>query len=301
MPDAATFSAELNLRDPQVVIDVFHRAAQANLAAQGRQGAVIDLPDTGRLVMTGDLHDHALNFHRIVHLAQLDRSPHHRLILHEMIHGPARVNGRDLSIRLLALGAACKIRYPDQVYLMQSNHELAQFNGESILKDGVSQVDAFDAGIDFLYDDRADDVREAMNAMIRSLPLAVRCANGVMCCHSLPAPRKIDTFDKTVLDRVPTDADLSAADGGGHAYHMVWGRHHTQKVADELAEAWGIEGGVFVMGHQPAEMGYETQGQTMLILASNHAHGVALPIDLGRRYTRDELVEEIVPLAAVVL
>ena len=138
-----------------------------------------------------------------------------------------------------------------------------------------------------------------MRGFIHSFPMAVRCANGVMCCHSLPAPRKIETFDKSLLDRLPTDEDLTSQHGGGDAYLMVWGRHHTQKVADELAEAWGAE--VFVLGHQPAEMGYETQGQTMLILASDHEHGVALPIDLSRRYTRDELVEEIVPLAAVVL
>src|SRR5690606_37420306 len=113
---------------------------------------------------------------------------------------------------------------------------------------------------------------------------------------SLPAPRKIDVFDPGVLDRLLTEEDLQA---GGSAHLMVWGRHHTQKVADELGEAWGVN--LFVMGHQPAEMGYETEGQTMLVLASDHEHGVALPIDLGRTYTRDELVRQIVPLAAVVL
>lgn len=299
--------ADIDLRDPDVVIDVFDRAAQANLNTPLRKGAAVHLPNKGRLLMTGDLHDHGLNFHRILKLAQLHKSPTNHLILHEVIHGPARINGRDLSIRMLARVAALKLEFPDQVHVLQSNHELAQCLGEGIMKDGVSVIDAFDEGLIMLFDERADEVREAMARYIKTLLLAVRCANGVFCCHSLPAPRRIERFDKTILDRVPTDEDLSgpvagsrlSGGGAGSAHDMVWGRHHNQKIADELAEAWNAK--VFVMGHQPAEMGYETEGDTILILASDHDHGVALPIDLSRRYTRDQLVEELVPLASVVM
>src|SRR5690606_23630354 len=101
----------------------------------------------------------------------------------------------------------------------------------------------------------------------------------------------------SVLTRISTEADLESH---GSAYLMVWGRHHTQKVAEELGAAWGVR--LFVMGHQPAEMGYETQGESMLILASDHEHGVALPIDLTRQDdTIDTLIERLTPLAAVVL
>jgi ABC-type Fe3+/spermidine/putrescine transport system ATPase subunit len=41
-----------------VVIDLFQRGAQANLEHPDRKGAVINLPKRGRLLMTGDLHDH---------------------------------------------------------------------------------------------------------------------------------------------------------------------------------------------------------------------------------------------------
>jgi hypothetical protein len=305
---------DLDLRDPEVVIDLFIRAGQFNLRDPVRYGACVELSGPGRLLMTGDLHDNGLNFHRILKLARLDESHDNRLVLHEVIHGPARINGRDLSIRMLARVAALKTLYPEQVFLLQSNHELAQLIGEPIVKDSHSVIESFDAGVDFLYDDRADDVRAAMNTYLRSLPLAVRCDNGVFCCHSLPSPRKIEQFDKTILDRVPTDHDLRQTRGGsggseattpqggaagGSAYHMVWGRHHNQKVADELAQAWRTR--VFVMGHQPAEMGYETEADTILILASDHDHGVALPIDLARSYNRDELIGELIPLASVVL
>lgn len=286
----------LNLQDAQVVVDLFERAAEATLNLPGRSGSVVDLPDQGRLLMTGDLHDNGLNFQRLLKLAKLDKGTDRYLILHEIVHGPGRVNGRDLSIRTLARVAALVLDHPGQVLVMLANHELSQYWGENILKDGTSVVEAFDGGIDFLYHEDAEQVREAMKKFIASQLLAVRCANGVFCSHSLPAPRKIEVFDKQVINRVPEAADLAV---GGSAYMMVWGRHHNQKVADELAEAWGAK--VFVMGHQPAEMGYETEADNMLILASDHDHGMALPIRLDRAYTRDDLVGELVPLASVVL
>ncbi len=288
--------AELDLRDADAVADVFTRAEQANLETPGRAGAVVELPDEGKLLMTGDLHDNAQNYQRVVKLAHLDAGPDNRLILHEVIHGPDLVNGLDLSVRMLARVAALKCQYPQQVYILQSNHELAQLRGEGILKEGRDTVESFDGGLEYLYGNKSGAVREAMNGYIRSLLLAVRCANGLFASHSLPSNSRIRWFDPTVIDRVPTDEDLGLK---GHVYFMVWGRNQTQETADALAKAWGCK--QFLLGHQPAEMGYEPQGDTMLILASDHSHGVALPIDLARAYDQEQLIGDIVPLASVML
>ncbi len=293
MSDPTTFQ-EPDLRDAQAVIALFQRAEQASLDAPGRSGAVVDLPDTGRLLMSGDLHDNTLNYQRLLKLAQLDSSPTNYLILHEVIHGPDLINGLDLSVRMLARVAALKCQYPSQVFILQSNHELAQYRHEGILKEGRDTVESFDGGIDYLYADSADAVREAMNGYLRSLLLAVRCANGVFLSHSLPGNNRMRKFDPGVIDRVPTDANLAEK---GDLYHMVWGRNQKQQTADTLAEAWGCK--QFVMGHQPADMGYESFGETMLVLASDHAHGVALPIDLARTYDQEQLIESLVPLASV--
>ncbi len=287
---------EPDLRDADAVTDLFSRAAAANLDTPGRAGAVVDLPDSGQLLLTGDLHDNATNFQRLQKLACLDDNPNNRAIFHEVIHGPDLVNGMDLSVRMLARVAALKCRYPEQVNVMQSNHELAQLRSEGILKEGRDTVESFDEGLDFMYGGQADAVREAMNAYLVSLPLAVRCANGVFTCHSLPGNSRAKRFDPTVIDRVPTPEELAEK---GDAYYMVWGRNQNQETADMLAEAWGCK--QFVLGHQPADMGYEPQGETMLILASDHSHGVALPIDLSRTYDQEQLIEAIVPLASVVL
>jgi hypothetical protein len=289
-------AAGLDLQDPALVADLFDRAAQANLEAANRKGATADLSGPGLLVMSGDLHDNGFNFQKLVQYAALDERPDRHLVLHEVIHGPARVNGRDLSVRTLARVAALKLQYPDQVHLLLANHELSQAAGSSILKEGTSLVEAFDRGLEFLYDDQVHAVREAMKRFIYSMLLAVRCPNGILCSHSLPSPAMLAEFDPTVLDRVPTDEDLAS---GGSAYNMVWGRNHSEQLVQTLGEAWNVR--LFVIGHQPVDMGYDTEGQRVLVVASDHEHGMALPIDLEREYDLQGLIGQMVPLASIVL
>ncbi|MFI4859408.1 MAG: hypothetical protein ACIAXF_01875 [Phycisphaerales bacterium JB063] len=286
--------SDRDLADPAVVADLLRQTAHANRADPARRGccAYVDAPT--RLLMTGDLHDNARGLAQAVKLAKLDKARANRIVLHEIVHGPSRINGMDLSIRTLARACCVKLAYPEQVYMMLSNHELAQRRQEHVFKDGGSDIDAFNDGLSHLYGDEADDVHAAFDEYVDSLLLAVRCGNGVMCAHSLPSPRKIELFDPAVLERELTEADY-AADGSAHL--MVWGRHQTQKVAAELADAWGAE--TFLLGHQPADMGWEEMAHNILILASDHDHACALPLDLEEQLDRDELTQYIVPLGAV--
>lgn len=295
-PPAAPPAAGLNLHDPQVVIDLFTRAAQAHLDTPGRRGATVHLPDQGRLLMTGDIHDHGLNFQRIIKHARLGRDDSHHLVIHELIHGEARINGRDMSVRILAKAAALKLQYPSQVYHLQSNHELAQISGEGIIKHGQSVVETFNHGVEFIYGQEAPRVNEAIEKYVRSLPLAVMCPNGILCSHSLPGPRQLLNFDTKVLHRETTATDLCP---NGHAYNLVWGRNHSRDLLDALADAWNVS--LFITGHQPADWGYEWVNDLLLILASDHDHGVCLPIDLTRQYTMEELIDELVPLASIAM
>lgn len=286
---------EIDLDDPAAVSDLFYQTAELNLKDPRRSACVVNLPDTGQLLATGDLHDNAPALQRIAKQAKLDQSPDHHLVLHEIIHGPTRLNGMDLSIRTLARACALKVAYPEQVCFLLSNHELAQRRQEHVFKESGSDIDAFNEGLDHLFgEDDAALVHEAFNAYVDSLPLAVRCANGVMVAHSLPAPRKIEVFDKTVLERQLTDEDY-AADGSAHL--MVWGRHQNQKIAQELADAWDVK--AFLLGHQPAEMGWEEKAHNILILASDHGHGVCLPIDLSQTYSRDDLIDRVLPINGI--
>ena len=285
----------LELNSAAAVRDVFEQAAAANLETSTRQGSVVELGGDGRLLITGDLHDHRENLEKILKLAQVHEDGNH-LLMQEVIHGENLINNVDMSYRLLVRLAELKVARPEQVHHILSNHELAQIDGDGIVKEGVSVVEAFDRGLEWVFGEDAEAVAETIAAYVRSLPVAVRCANGVFCAHSLPAPRKMANFDAALLDRALDDEDRQSPNG--HAYLMVWGRSLTQKAADELAERWNVK--QFVLGHQHAEMGYEEIGDTILILNSDHAHGVALPIELDKTYTRDELIEQLIPLAAVI-
>lgn len=296
MPNPIDILANLDLNDANRITDLLYKTAELNLSDPQRNACVVNLPDHGSLLATGDLHDNTPALQRIVKQAKLDQSPDHHLVMHELIHGPNRLNGMDLSIRTLARACAIKCAFPEQVCFLLSNHELAQRRQEHVFKDGGSDVDAFNDGLEHLYEGEASRVHQAFDAYVDSLPLAVRCANGVMVSHSLPSPRKIEVFDKDVLERDLTDADYSSQ---GSAHYMVWGRHQNNKIAGELAQAWGVK--AFVVGHQQAEMGWEEKAHNMLILASDHNHGVCLPIDLSKTYDRDDLIDQVLPINGIVL
>jgi len=279
-----------------VVAYLLNRAAVANLECPLRKGSCVHLPRRGHLMMTGDIHDNVPNLEKIIRLAALHKAPDRHLILHEIVHGPNFVNGKDLSIRTLARVAQLKLQFPNQVHILLANHELAQIAGAGISKSGVGVCEAFDAGVEFLYGDDAPLIHNAISRYVKSLTLAVRCDNGVFCSHSLPAPRKLDTFDMIVLERPLNDTDYFA---GGAAYEMVWGRNHTQELADKLGRQWNAK--LFVMGHQPADMGFDLMGESIMVMASNHEHGMALPIDLKKSYDMDSLLGPMIPLSSVIL
>ena len=294
MTKALHIMEALDLDDPGAVADLLHRTAELNRDDPRRKACVIEMPETGQLLATGDLHDNAPFLQRVVKRAGLDASADHHLVLHELIHGPTRVNGMDLSIRTLLRACAVKAAFPEQVCFLLSNHELAQRRQEHVFKEGGSDIDAFNDGLDHLYGDDATRVHDAFNDYVDSLPLAIRCPNGIMVAHSLPSPRKIDAFDTSVLDRTLTEQDY---ENEGSASLMVWGRHQNVKIATDLAEAWGVE--AFVLGHQPPEMGWEELANNILLITSEHGHGVCLPIDLSKTYTRDDLIEHVVPINGI--
>lgn len=288
-------TGKLNVQNADAIRAVFDQAAEQNLQQSARNGSVIELGSSGQLTVGGDLHDHRTNFVKLVRLAGLNGGPGRHLVLQELVHGEKLFNGRDLSYRTAAEAAQLQLRWPGRVHMLLSNHELAQATGEDIAKHGSSSVEAFHMGLEYVFGEDCDAVHESFECYVRSLPLAVRCANGVLLAHSLPAPRKREEFDPFVLTRRCTEQDLAAPDGS--AYLMVWGRHLTQEWADDLASLWGVE--QFVLGHQRAEMGYALLGDSMLVLESDHAHGMALQFNLSQSYTRAQLTEVMLPLAAV--
>lgn len=294
--------ALLNLRDAAAVISVFEEGARANLNAPCRLGSIDVLKAPGKLIATGDLHDNPLHMIKVVEAAGMgdnatpgEDGPH--LILQEIIHPPGLINGMDFSFRALARVAALKAAFPQRVHVLLGNHELAQVLGTLIMKDGVRSVEAFSEGLAYAYGDRADDVAAAIRAFVFSMPLALRleCSGGrrILCSHSLPSAAAMARFDATILSRPLEERDYEPLKGS--AYTMVWGRNHDAELLEDLVERWGVN--MFIMGHEKAERGIRLVAPNLVILNSDHAGGVYLPIDLDHPPSFDDVANQVVRLS----
>jgi hypothetical protein len=269
------------------VVETLGAAADENLSSTLRQEQVVHLPETGELWMTGDLHDHRRNFDKLLKAVDLGANPQRHLILHELIHGDHYdANGAEESWVTLVRAAELKCDFPNQVHFLLANHDLAQIHGRGIMKAGLSVCEAFTKGVKKAFEGRHSVVTASISEFLLSLPLAVRAPNGIFCCHSLPTDDQIDAFDFTIFDRPLAGPDY--AQRTGPVYQLIWGRHMSPATVDKFAAK--VESDVIITGHQPQEMGYATNGDKHLIVASDHNHGVFLPIDLAQRYTVPQLV-----------
>jgi hypothetical protein len=286
-------------RSADQVIEAFDSAKEENMLDRYRTGQVVELPPDHEVWMTGDIHDHRTNFKKLLAAAALDEHPNRHLILHELIHGdhigPDRAED---SWRMLFEAAELKCDFPDQVHFLFANHDLAQVHGEGIMKAGLSVCEAFNKGIKRDFPDAHMGVQLAITEFLLSLPLAIKCPNGLWFSHSLPTDEQIPTFDYTVFTRSP----LSSADYKkriGPVYQLIWGRKYSEAGIAQFAEKVGAK--LIITGHQPQEMGYMSIGDQLLIVDSSHNQGVCLPLSTSDPYTLDHLVSRLRKFVAMPL
>lgn len=280
------------------VLEAFGCATEENQIDPMRAHQVVHLPADGEVWMTGDIHDHRRNWEKLIKYADLPNNPQRHLILHELIHGDHYdPNGAEDSWLTLYEAAKLKCDYPSQIHFLLANHDLAQIHGEGIMKSGISVCEAFNAGVKRDFPEGGTNVTVAITEFLLSLPLAIKSANGILFTHSLPTDEQIEKFDFTVFDRPLTGPDYKRR--VGPVYQLIWGRHITAAGVDMFAEKMGVK--QIITGHQPQEMGYAVNGDKHLIIASDHNHGVFLPLDLATEYTMDEMVERLVKFVGLEL
>ncbi len=259
-------------------------------------GCTLRFPDYGQLVVTGDLHGHARNFEKLQRFCNLEFAGARHVILHELIHEELKsFEAVDTSHRLLLKCARWKCEFPEQVHFLMGNHELAQFGNHEITKNGRAILRDFEVGVAIDYGKNADRVMEAIVSFLGTMAMAARTPNRVFISHSLPSPRHFPAFDPNLFDRTPTPEDLQEH---GSAYLLVWGRYQTENELLELSRLLDVD--FFICGHQPQEMGYEVIHERMVILASDHNHGVFLPLDLAKPVTMPALEGGIKKFSGVV-
>ena len=291
----SSFMSTITHFDAREAVVTFREAVRLNQEDPHREGGLIRLPAYGQCVMTGDLHGHVRNFEKLKRYAVLDRTPARHVILHEMIHAEKRGDAIDHSHELLLLAARYKCEFPEQVHFLQSNHELAQFTGYPIAKNGRLVLDDYNDSVAMAYGgENAAAVLSAMNEFIGSFPLAVITPNRIWMSHSLPNAHDMADFDPTIFKRVPTPEDLR---NNRSIFNLVWGRNQTPEQLEKFGKTVGAD--IFITGHQPQEMGYTVEFDRLIILASDHNHGSFLPFDLSKQQTADDLVRNIRKFVAI--
>ena len=283
--------------DADQVIETFGAAGDENKLSPLRKAQVVTLPEAGEVWMSGDIHDHRTNFSKFIKAADLANNPQRHIVLHELIHGDHYdSSGAEDSWQMLYQAAELKCNFSNQVHFLMANHDLAQIHGEGIMKAGLSVCEAFNAAIKRDFGEHHTLVTVAVTEFLLTLPLAIRCPNGIFFCHSLPSDEQIKTFDFTVFDRdvlKPEDYRRKT----GPVYQLIWGRKVTPAGVYDFAQKVGAK--IIVTGHQPQEMGYAINGEKHLIIASDHNQGVFLPIDLSKQYEMSALVSRLKKFVAL--
>jgi hypothetical protein len=280
---------------PKKTIELLKKGMEANYADKFRKGNLICLPSHASAIIAGDIHGHRLNFERIVAFADLAHSPDTHVILQEIIHGgPEDEEGGCLSYKLLFDVIHYKIWFPNRVHIIMGNHDTAFINNSKVMKNGKEMNVAMRSALDREFETFSEDVKLAIKQFLFSQPLAVKCANGIFVSHSLPADRYANKFDSKILEKQLRINDVVKP---GSAYLLTWGRSHSQQLLNKMAKI--LDADIFVLGHQRQEHGCSRAGNNLIIIASDHDHGCILPIDLDKSYTIEELLDLVIPLAAI--
>jgi hypothetical protein len=279
---------------PDRLLSTLQRASAAFRTTPGRRGHVIAADAAVDVVVAGDMHGNVDNFSRLLKVADLGKHPGRHLVVQEVIHGKFRyADGGDKSHQLLDLIAALKCQFPQRVHFLPGNHELSQWTNRRIGKGDEDLNDLFRQGVDTAYGQHAAAIYDAYMEMLQAAPLVVRTANRVFLSHSVPAARKLETFDPAVLERDefrPEDLVL-----GGSVHSLLWGRNAT--VEDVTAFLEKVDADWLITGHIPQESGYAVPNSRQLILDAQGSPACYCSFAANRPLSQQELVDRIGTLA----
>jgi hypothetical protein len=274
------------------VVQTFELANRANRNTPAQRGNLIELSaeSAAELMVTADLHGNRLNFERIVRHADLDGYPQRHLLLQEVCHGGPTYphTSACMSHLLLEDVAQLKVQYPERVHFVLGNHELAEIVDFPISKANRMLNLSFRCGLQEMYGEQADRVREASLAFLRSCPLAARLASGVFICHSAPDRVDEESFDVSVFERPLTEADLTPE---GAAFRMVWGRDFRPENASAFARM--VNATVLVHGHEPCPQGYRIPNDHQIILDCCGPRATFLMLSIDEPTAHSEVVQRV--------
>ena len=186
----------------QETVELCRQAAQINQSVKFRRGNILHLPDTGRLIITGDLHGHQRNFEKVMSFSKLENNPDTHIVFQEILHGGAKDEfGGCISFKLFFDILRMQIRFPTQVHLIMGNHDTAVITDSDVMKGGREMNRPFCNAMKHYFAEGYEAVKAALIEYLLSQPLAVKTSQKIWISHSLPADRFADDFDTSVFEK----------------------------------------------------------------------------------------------------
>ena len=241
------------------------------------------------LIVCGDIHGNRTGLTKIISSAALAEDSNRRLLIQEVIHGPLDASSKmDRSVELLMRVARLKVSHPLQVLFVLGNHDIAQVTGNEITKEGLGVCKAFTEAMKAEFKDACQEVSEAVNEFLLSLPLAVRCPNGVFISHSLPAPARMIAAGLEILGQSGPyrPEDLRR---GGSVYEWTWGRGQTPEQLEQLTGQ--LKAAYFILGHRHAPEGFEVISPLGVTISSDNARGQVIRLTTDKPFN-DEIMKQ---------
>lgn len=281
---------------PEQTLELLKAGANAHQQDKFRAGNLVTIPAGKDVIVTGDLHGNRRNFERIVNFADLDNNPDTHLVLQEIIHGgPEDEKGGCLSFQILFEAIKLKINHPDNVHILMGNHDTAFISHSEVMKNGKEMNQSMRDALERSFGVRASEIDLEIARTLFAQPLAIKCANRIMLAHSLPSDSAVDDFDIGIFDRNLKVNDIVRPQS---AYLWTWGRRQSKKNVDKLAKILDVD--MFIVGHQNQPEGFKRISDKLLIIASDHNHGMFVKFNTSDQMTMDQLVSCVTPLASLI-
>jgi hypothetical protein len=166
-----------------------------------------------------------------------------------------------MSHLLLEDMALLKNRYQERFHFILGNHELAELVDFPITKASRMLNLTFRCGLQAMYAEATDRVRDACLEFIQTCPLAVRLENGGFICHSAPEKVAEEGFDTGIFERPLTREDLAPH---GPVFRLVWGRDFRAENGASFARL--VDAKVLIHGHEPCPDGFRVPNDHQIIL-----------------------------------
>ena len=275
------------------VADIFNQAADLLKSDPARNNNVLNLGDPGEVIIAGDIHGNRPNLQKIITYSS-KISPAPTLILQELIHGPVdEKTGQDRSIEILLRAARLKIKNPEKVHFLMGNHDLAQFSGNEIAKEGRGVCKGFVTGVEFCFgEEAAAQIVPAANKFMQAMPIAAKFDNGLWASHTLPSPNRQEVAGYEIFTRndyAPQDYKRS-----GSLYEWTWGRDQTPDQLDAIAEKLGVE--FFVIGHRHIQEGLLEIPNRAIAINSDKSAGCIFQFNSSQAVNFENYQSHIKPL-----